>query len=147
MTTVFDPLSFVEESHDETPPPQATEDEIADFKHQVSEWMKLDDQIRKLSIAIRERRTHQKAIGSSVQDFMRKHGYDNLNTQQGVIKSSVREARLPLKISEIKTQLFALENETLLVKDVISKLFEAERPKVVKASLRRVVPKVGSLDI
>jgi len=126
---------------------QPTESELTDFKYQVSEWIKLDEQIRKLQIAIKERKTIQTAYSTSIQDFMKKHGYENLNTQQGTIKASTREHKVPIKLTEIKTTLFSLENETLPIREVIKKIFEQERPTVQKSNLRRIVPKVNALDI
>ena len=39
-----------------------TEEELADFKNKMAEWLKMDEQINKLSIAIRERRKLQNAL-------------------------------------------------------------------------------------
>jgi predicted nucleic acid-binding Zn-ribbon protein len=140
--------------------PRPSEAETADFKQQVSEWLKLDDQVRKLNIAIRERRTHQRALSSKVQDFMIKYRYDNLNTTQGVIKSNVRSVKQPLKMTEVRIKLDEIfnefvngnvaytENEESVVeyskfKKLIEDIFETERPTVVKQSLKRTIPKVS----
>ena len=146
-TKVYDEDSFEKEDTPEAV--EATEDEIDDFKNQVSEWLKLDEQISKLLIATRERRKQRSAIEALIKDFMKKHKYDNLNTQQGLIKRTVKERPLPVKITEIKQHLFDPENELLAVKDLLPKIFGTEeRPKVVKESLRRVVNKVSStMDI
>jgi len=144
---LYEPFDVDEDVDDEEPTSEAaTEEEVQDFKNQVAEWVKLDDQIKKLRDALKERRVHQRALGTRVQEFMKRNGYDNLNTQNCVIKSTIREAPTPIKLVEIRTQLFALENETLPIKEVIERLFFAERPKVTKQSLRRVVQK-ASMDI
>ena len=130
----------------ETAPP--TPEELEIFKQQVAEWMKLDDSIRKLSVAIRERRVHQKALSTKVQEFMIKHGYDNLNTQQGRIRSNVRNVKQPLKLTDIRAKLLELGDQKLTGEEIIQRILDAERPTVEKQSLRRVVPKVSlSLDI
>ena len=39
---------------------EPSEEELENFKNLVNEWFKYDDQIRKLQIAIKERKTYQR---------------------------------------------------------------------------------------
>lgn len=149
---LYDPNSFVEhEIADDTESDMEegrapTEDEMEHFRQQVSEWMKLDDSIRKLTVATRERKVHQQAIASKIQEFMIKFNYDNLNTQMGKIKSNVRKVKQPLKLTDIREKI--LELQGLTGEELVAKIFDAERPVTEKRSLRRVIPKVSlSLDI
>lgn len=131
---------------EETPPLQPTPEELEDFKMRVSEWTKLDDQVRKLNIAIRERRTHQRALAEGIQSFMSKYGYDNLNTNQGRIVHTIRKTKEPIKIHEIKDLL--MEQKNLSGEQLFKAIFEKERPVIEKQSIRRVIPKVSmSLEI
>ena len=129
--------------------PKPTAEETTDFKQKVAEWVKLDDQVRKLNIAIRERRTHQKALSSGVQEFLIKFGYDNINSAQGTIKSSVRNVKQPLKLGDVRSKLDELfesdhtDLELDQLKEKIRDIFEAERPTTVKQSLSRSIPKVS----
>ena len=133
--------------------PKPTEEETIMFKQQVAEWLKLDDQVRKLNIAVKERRTHQRALTTKVQEFMIKYGYDNLNTNQGVIKSNVRNVKQPLKIVDVRSkldELFATVDESLQepLRKIVEDIFEAERPTVMKQSLQRRIPKISmSLEL
>jgi hypothetical protein len=129
--------------------PDPSDEELILFKQQVAEWIKIDDQVRKLSIAIRERRVHQKTLSKKVQEFMIKNGYNNLNTQQGVIKSNVRDVKQPLKLNEIRIKIEELdESETLTKEQIIQRFFEIEREITQKQSLRRQIPKVSmNLDL
>jgi len=123
------------------------------FKAQVSEWIKLDDQTRKLVSAIKERRTHQRVLAKKIQEFMIKYGYDNLKTTQGIIKSNVRTVKQPITVNTIRSKLEELlsggENiQTSDYKSLVTSIFDAERPTVVKQSLTRRVPRISmSLDI
>lgn len=131
---------------EETPTLQPTPEELEDFKMRVSEWTKLDDQVRKLNIAIRERRTHQRALADGIQSFMSKYGYDNLNTNQGRIVHTVRKTKEPIKIHEIRDLL--MEQKNLSGEQLFKAIFEKERPIIEKQSIRRVIPKVSmSLEI
>lgn len=140
---LYDPESF-DEINPFQPP---TEEELTTFRQQVSEWTKLDDQVKKLEIAIRERRIHQRALSSKIQEFMFKHGYDNLNMQTGRIKASVRQVKQPLKLNDIRTKI--LEHNNLSGEELVAMIFNDEnRPVCEKRSLRRIMPKVSlSLDI
>ena len=82
-----------------------TDEELFDFKNMVAEWTKMDDQIRKLNIAVRERRVLQKTLGEKIQSFMKTYSYDTLNTKQGKIHHSVRKTKQPIKINDIKEVL------------------------------------------
>lgn len=147
---LYDPNSFREEvsesesEHEEGRAP--SEEEMELFRQQVSEWMKLDDSIRKLTVAVRERKIHQQALGIKVQEFMQKFNYDNLNTQAGRIKANVRKVKQPLRLTDIREKILALQG--LTGEELVAKIFDEERPVTEKRSLRRVIPKVSlSLDI
>ena len=119
------------------------EEDLETFKQQVSEWVKLDEQVQKLNIAIRERKIHQKELGLKIQEFMIKFGYTNLNTAQGVIKSNVRNVKVPLKLMSIKSELEKLGDTLVPASQLVKTIFEAERPSVVKQSLNRRKPTVS----
>lgn len=121
---------------------QPTPEELEVFKAQVSEWLKLDDQVRKLAVAVRERRVHQRALASNIQSFMIKYGYDNLNTQHGRICAVVRQVRQPLRLTDIRTKI--LEYQGLTGEQLIDRIFQDQsRPSVQQTSLRRIMPKVS----
>ena len=133
-------------------------DELAEFRSQVSEWVKLDEQVKKLRIAVRERMVHQKALASNIQVFMKRYKYDDLNTQNGRIKHNVREVKAPLKLSDVKTKLYTIlqtgggeAGGAGFTEDTIKKIhdiFEGDRPTTTKEGLRRIMPKVSlSLDL
>jgi hypothetical protein len=140
---LYDKMSFPDDDNKSTII-KPTEENFGQFKQQVSEWIKIDDQIRKLSIALRERRTHQRALGKKIQEFMINHNYDNLDTRQGVIQSNVKEVAVPIKLTEVRTKIEELDDNVSLTKEqIIERFFEIERPMVKKQSLLRKIPKVS----
>lgn len=116
-------------------------EELDDFKNIVSEWFKYDDQIRKLVIAIKERKNHQKFLNTKIQEFMFKYEYNDLNTQHGRIKSKSREVKVPIKITDIKDKI--IQHKDLSGEELLNLIFNDERPKVMKQSLSRIIPKVS----
>ena len=118
---------------------EPTEEELDMLKGLVSEWFKLDDQIRKLQIAIKERKVHLKAINGKIEKFMFDYKFKDLNTQHGRIKANERKIKVPVKLSEIKTKI--LELKDLSGEELLNEIFN-DRP-TVKKNIRRVIPTVN----
>ena len=81
---------------------EPTEDEMETFKTLVNDWFKYDDAIRKLKIAIRERKVLQQVLNTKIQDFMFKYNYNDLNTQNGRLKTNVKNVQKPINIKEVR---------------------------------------------
>jgi len=128
--------------------PEPTKDELDTFKNFVNEWFKYDDMIRKLEVALKERKTLQKALSNKIEDFMFKYKYNDLNTQNGRIKATIRTSHKPINIKEIRTLLE--NNKDLKGEELLEKIFnnKEDRPITTKKVIKRVIPKVSlSLDI
>ena len=81
---------------------EPTAEEIETFKVLVSDWFKYDDAIRKLKIAIRERKTLQQVLNNKIEEFMFKYNYNDLNTQNGRLKTNIRSVHKPVNIKDIR---------------------------------------------
>jgi len=126
---------------------EPTKEELETFKNFVSEWFKYDDMIKKLEVALKERKTIQRALNTKIEEFMFKYKYNDLNTQNGRLRASIKTYQKPINIKEIKN---ILENhKNLTGEELISLIFNKEdRPTTTKKSIKRVIPKVSlSLDI
>ena len=119
---------------------EPSEEELDMLKGLVSEWFKLDDQIRKIQIAIKERKVHLKAINGKIEKFMFDYKFKDLNTQHGRIKANERKIKVPVKLSEIKTKI--LELKDLSGEELLNEIFN-DRPTVIKKNIRRVIPTVN----
>jgi hypothetical protein len=126
---------------------EPTSDEMDTFKNLVNDWFKFDDAIRKLKIAIRERKTLQQVLNNKIQDFMFKYNYNDLNTQNGRLKTNVKNVQKPVNIKEVREIIN--NNKNLTGEELLNMIFNNEnRPVVVKKSIKRIIPKVSmSLDI
>lgn len=120
--------------------PEPSSEELDTLKTLVSEWFKFDDQIRKLQIAIKERKVHQKALNNKIEKFMFDYKYKDLNTQHGRIKANERKVKVPVKMSEIKQKI--LEYKDLSGEDLLKEIF-TDRPTIIKKNIRRVIPQVN----
>lgn len=120
---------------------EPTQDELDSFKNLVNDWFKFDDQIRKLEVALKERKNYQRALNNKIQDFMIKYEYSDLNTQHGRIKSNIREVKQPVTIKSIKEQI--MNNKDVSGDKLIDIIFNGERETVVKKNIKRFIPKVS----
>lgn len=126
---------------------EPTKEELDTFKNLVNEWFKLDDMIRKLAVALKERKNHQRALNNKIEDFMFKYKYNDLNTQNGRLKATVKTQHKPVNIKEIKSILE--NNKDLNGQELLEKIFNKDdRPVTTKKVIKRIIPKVSlSLDI
>lgn len=120
---------------------EPSEEELETLKSMVNDWFKYDDQIRKLQVAIKERKTHQKALNTKIEKFMFDYKYKDLNTQHGRIKANERKVKVPVKMSEIKEKILELKH--LSGEDLLKSIFTEDRPVVIKKNIRRVIPTVN----
>jgi hypothetical protein len=126
---------------------EPTTEEMDTFKNLVADWFKYDDQVRKLKIAIRERKTMQQVLNNKIEEFMFKYNYNDLNTQNGRLKTNVRNVYKPINIKDVRDIIN--NNKHLTGEELLAKIFnKEEREVIVKKSIRRIIPKVSmSLDI
>lgn len=127
---------------------QPTQEELEEFRTKINEWCKLDDQIKKLSIAIRERKKLQQAYAKFIKEFMFQFDYRDVNFENSKIKAVSTEVRPPVKITEIKNKI--LEHNNLSGKQLLELIFDPEkREKITKEYIRRRVtmPSIKNLTL
>jgi hypothetical protein len=125
--------------------PKPSQEDLEAFKGQLDEWVRMEDQLRKLNVARRECMLRMKRLGAGVEEFMTKYGYEHINRRDGShIKYRTREVKQPMTLQTIKTQLLALDEAELRESTpmtLLERLFNnAQRGTVVRTTLRRFVP-------
>jgi hypothetical protein len=120
------------------------EDEFQFFKTQlkgeVKDYLEMDDQIKALNKALKERRDKKKLLSESILENMKKFEIDFMNTKNGKLTYSETKRKEPLNKKNLITGLntyFNNEDESKRV----SKVVLDSRKDVVKVSLRRTVDK------
>jgi hypothetical protein len=116
-------------------------EELETFKNLVNDWFKYDDQIRKLKIAMKERKNYQRVLNNKIEDFMFNYKYNDLNTQHGRIKTNIKECKVPIKMNDIKTKIIQYNN--LSGEELLKRIFEEDRETIVKKNIKRIIPKVS----
>lgn len=132
-----------EEDEEEAPPedddPRFGAYTLEDFKADVRTWIELDDSIKTLQSAIRERRQEKVQLTKRVMDFMDRHDIEDLNTKSGRIRYKTNVVRAPLSQSVIKERIstfFSGDSSTASM--LMRTLFEDGREPVERSSLRRL---------
>jgi hypothetical protein len=110
---------------------------LEEFKDNVQAWMDLDNQLKRLEAASKQRKTKKKELNEKILDFMAKYNIEDLNTKQGVIRYKKVFVKEPLSQKIIKEKLSDLFRDDQTNYDKIEKIF-TDRGKVEKQSLRRL---------
>ena len=116
-------------------------EELETFKNLVNDWFKYDDQIRKLKIAMKERKNYQRVLNNKIEDFMFSYKYNDLNTQHVRIKTNIKECKVPIKMNDIKSKIIQYNN--LSGEELLKRIFEEDRETIVKKNIKRIIPKVS----
>ena len=116
-------------------------EELETFKNLVNDWFKYDDQIRKLKIAMKERKNYQRVLNNKIEDFMFSYKYNDLNTQHGRIKTNIKECKVHIKMNDIKSKIIQYNN--LSGEELLKRIFEEDRETIVKKNIKRIIPKVS----
>lgn len=110
---------------------------LEEFKSHVKDWLELDNQLKRLAAAAKERRKKKNDINLKILEFMGRFNIEDLNTKEGIIRYRKTYVKEPLTQKTIKTkleELFKNDHDTF---EKVQRIF-TEREKIEKASLRRL---------
>lgn len=114
--------------------------DFIDFKEDVKLWLKLDDDIKTLNEAIKERKTKKNEITPRLLDFMEKHEINDLNTNEGHLKFQKSLRSKPLSKKYLMDRLgFYFKNNSKSEK-IVNFLYN-NREKTETTNLKRIHPK------
>ena len=124
--------------------PEHANMDLEQFKEHVRAWVALDEQIKKLKIAAKERKKQLNVLSQSIKTYMEAHNIDDLNTQNGKIRFTKKEVKKPVTVSEMKDALEKMPNATS--GEVLENLLSDEkRPVVYRESLKRTAPRTSMI--
>ena len=123
------------------------ENELENFKENVRQWIRLDDETRKVANEIKiiqkKKKEFQKKrdeLNPSVFSFMNKYKIGDLNTSNGRIKYSVSSSRTPINARTLKEKLSGYYKDDDEVTKLL-KYLEENRDKKEKVTLKRTITK------
>ena len=117
--------------------------ELDEFKTQVKQWIKLDNEVKDINAKIRlldkERKQRKKIIellSSKILQFMSENEIDELNSKEGILrykKNYVKETLSQKQLMEkLRNEFFEVSN----LNEKLTKIFK-DRPKIEKMRLLR----------
>jgi hypothetical protein len=114
-----------------------SQDELDDFKNHVRIWMEVDNSIKKMQAAIKERNVAKTMLSQKILTFMAKFNIEDLNTKEGVLRYRVTQVKAPISQTIIKSKLTENYDPRLTADELSSKIFD-NRQVMEKHSLRRI---------
>jgi len=110
---------------------------LDEFKKDVQDWMSLDNQMKRLEVAVKERRKKKKDLNLKILDFMDRFNIEDLNTKEGIIRYKKSFVKEPLSQKKIKDKLMDMFKDDNAISEKVEKIF-TDRGKVEKTTLRRI---------
>ncbi len=114
--------------------------DFIDFKEDVKLWLKLDDDIKTLNDAIKERKNKKNEITPKLLDFMEKHRINDLNTNDGHLKFQKSLRSKPLSKKYLTDRLADFYKNITKSEKIVSFLYN-NREKTEISNIKRVYPK------
>ena len=111
---------------------------LDDFKNDVRTWVELDNSIRRMQAALKERRAAKGMLTERILGFMNRYNIEDLNTKDARLRYRVAYIRVPLSHQTIKDRIATYFGEDARVaKELQGHLF-GNRERSEQSSLRRL---------
>jgi hypothetical protein len=124
-------------------------EELEDFKNQVRIWLDLDNTLKKLKAAVKERQLAKKELTERILEFMGRYNIEDLNTRDGKLRYKVVTMKEPLTQSIIKSRIKEKietgETTNADAEQVVDEVFLRENTQK-KAVLKRLKRRTTQVD-
>lgn len=114
-----------------------SEEELEQFRGYVKNYIEIDNDIKKLRAAIKDRNSVKKEISTYILAFMSKFNIEDLNTKYGKIRYHITQVKKPLNEKLIKNRLLENYSPGIAPEDLSKKIFD-NRQMSEKHTLKRV---------
>jgi hypothetical protein len=119
--------------------PSMPDDEaLKDFKNDVRTWLELDNTIRRLQAALRERRAAKTVLHDRMTRFMNEYSIEDLNTRDGRLRYHVTYVRAPLSQQVIRDRINAFFQTNTKISDALQGAVFGARERHEHHSIRRL---------
>lgn len=114
--------------------------EFQEFKDNVKEWITLDDDIKTLNIALKERKKKKQELTPTVLNFMNEYKVHDIKTTDGQLKFSKSMTSKPLNKKYLINRLGDFFKDYSKGEKAVEFLYE-NRDKEEKMKLQRIIKK------
>lgn len=112
---------------------------LDEFKKEVKEYLNIDNDIKKLMEAVRERKKRKKILSTSIISFMKTHNIQDLNSEDGRLKYSVSKTTKSLSKKDIYQSLSKFLQSNDKAQEALSYIY-SNREKVEIYKLKKLKP-------
>jgi hypothetical protein len=117
--------------------PGLSAESLQEFKDQVKTWIELDIIIKRLQLAIKERKKVKDGLNEKILKFMICNNIEDLNTKSGIIRYKKTKTKAPLSQKKLKEKFHnVFESNDKLIKK-IDEIFD-DRDVKEKTSLKKI---------
>ena len=117
-----------------------TNPEFLDFKENVKEWITLDDDIKTLNLALKERKQKKNELTPKVLEFMNEYEVHDVKTTDGQLKFSKSLTSKPLNKKYLVSRLGDFFKDYTKGEKAVDFIYE-NRDKEEKLKLKRIIKK------
>lgn len=117
-----------------------TNPEFIDFKENVKEWITLDDDIKTLNLALKERKQKKNELTPKVLEFMNEYEVHDVKTTDGQLKFSKSLTSKPLNKKYLVSRLGDFFKDYNKGEKAVDFIYE-NRDKEEKLKLKRIIKK------
>lgn len=114
-----------------------TPEKLQEFKSDVKQWIEIDTTVKRLQVAIKERKKLQTELNMKILNFMIANNIEDLNTKSGLIKCKTSVVKVPMGTKVIKEKLEKTFENNQKIIDKINEVFDNRETKE-KHSLRKI---------
>jgi hypothetical protein len=114
--------------------------EFVDFKNNVKEWVSLDDDLKTLANAIKERRHRKQLLNSEITKYMKRYKISDLKTEGGKIQCYKSTVTRSLSKNTIITRLTDYFKD-IGQGEIVAQYIMKGREKVESYKLKRIMNK------
>jgi hypothetical protein len=112
---------------------------LEEFKNYVKKWLEYDNFIKKAQEVIKEKKKIRDKLSVIITKFMCKYNIEDLNTKEGRIRCKTLVVKTPVSQKVIKEKIINyFSNDENRRNDILNKIYEEDRGKIEKVSLRRL---------
>ena len=111
---------------------------LEEFKNYVKKWLEVDNMIKKVQEALKEKKKYRDKLSNVISQFMCKYNIEDLNTKEGRIRCKVSTVKTPVSKKVIQEKISDFfKNDSNKKDEFLTTVFE-DRPVKEKVSLRRL---------
>ena len=116
------------------------------LQNNVKEYLELDDHIKALNKAIKERRKKKNDLSLSILESMKQYDINFMNIKGGKLIYSVTKNKAPINKENITKSLSNYFNNNQRANEVCKYIFDNREKKIVN-TVKRITPKIKHLEL